>query len=45
MVLFFCGPLCAQEVGEELDMKYLEDQFYLGTTYNIVLNRPENVTA
>ncbi|MGB5319312.1 porin family protein [Eudoraea sp.] len=44
MVLFFCGPLCAQEVGEELDMKYLEDQFYLGTTYNIVLNRPENVT-
>ncbi len=32
------------EVGEELDMKYLEDQFYLGTTYNIVLNRPENVT-
>ncbi|UOB19034.1 porin family protein [Abyssalbus ytuae] len=24
--------------------KYLEDQFYIGVTYNILLNRPENVS-
>ncbi|WP_149276693.1 porin family protein [Pareuzebyella sediminis] len=26
------------------DTKYLEDQFYLGVTYNILLNKPENVS-
>lgn len=46
-VFFFCllGSICAQEDGPLLkpDDQYLEDQFYLGVTYNILLNRPEGV--
>lgn len=50
--LFFC--VCsiflissnAQEdpIIMEPDYKYLEDQFYLGTTFNILFERPEGVT-
>ena len=35
----------AQSVNEESKgSKYLEDQFYVGLTYNFLLNRPDNVT-
>ncbi len=38
--------LSAQEEGPLLtpDPKYLEDQFYLGVSYNILLNRPQGVS-
>ena len=41
--------LCLWSLGfsqdsKELDSKYLEDQFYVGITYNFLLNKPGNVT-
>lgn len=30
--------------SSSLDKKYLEDQFYVGITYNFLLNKPDNVT-
>ena len=35
--------LCAQDKAEVGDLKYLEDQFYLGITYNLILNKPTGV--
>jgi hypothetical protein len=39
-------PLSAQTVSDSanVDAHYLEDQFYVGLTYNFVLNKPKNVT-
>jgi hypothetical protein len=44
LILGFTINLCAQENAEVEDLKYLEDQFYLGITYNFILNKPEGVT-
>lgn len=43
-ILILGGNVFGQQGEEQIDLKYLEDQFYLGTTYNIVLNKPTNVT-
>tara|TARA_R110002020_G_scaffold63170_5_gene168919 strand:+ start:49375 stop:50019 length:645 start_codon:yes stop_codon:yes gene_type:complete len=32
------------EAGEGMDMGYLEDQFYLGVTYNLLLDKPTGIT-
>ncbi|NAS32163.1 outer membrane beta-barrel protein [Flavobacteriaceae bacterium R38] len=32
------------ENDEDIDTRYLEDQFYVGVTYNVLLNRPSGVT-
>lgn len=43
LILGFTLNLYAQEnVGID-DLKYLEDQFYLGLTYNLILNKPNGV--
>lgn len=41
-----CATLAAQVEGDssEVDTRYLEDQFYVGLTYNFVLNKPQGVT-
>ncbi|MBT8181647.1 MAG: PorT family protein [Eudoraea sp.] len=44
LILGFTINLCAQEKAVVEDLKYLEDQFYLGITYNIILNKPNGVT-
>lgn len=44
LILGFTINLCAQEKAVVEDLKYLEDQFYLGITYNIILNKPDGVT-
>ncbi|QBA63271.1 porin family protein [Muriicola soli] len=36
-------PLVAQDTSPEVDSEYLEDQFYVGLTYNFILNKPEVV--
>jgi len=49
-VSYFSFPVFAQEdkVKNEsffgTDSLYVEDQFYIGTTYNIMFNRPDNVS-
>ena len=43
LILGFTINLCAQENAEVEDLKYLEDQFYLGITYNFILNKPDGV--
>ena len=42
-ILGFTINLCAQVNTEVEDLKYLEDQFYLGVTYNFILNKPDGV--
>ncbi len=51
IMCFFCLFLCvSQETGSSvqedktLDSLYREDQFYVGVTYNLLLNRPTNIT-
>ncbi|MEO0526682.1 MAG: porin family protein [Bacteroidota bacterium] len=48
LFLFFWIPLCLYAQTDDsttvLDSSYLEDQFYIGITYNFLLNRPEGVT-
>ena len=44
LILGFTINLCAQQNSEGEDLKYLEDQFYVGITYNLILNKPEGVT-
>lgn len=34
----------SEEVAEDLDTKYLEDQFYVGLTYNFILNKPDGIS-
>ncbi len=43
---FICATLSAQVGADsaQVDTKYLEDQFYVGLTYNFVLNKPKGVT-
>lgn len=43
---FICGNLFAQDSSSanRVDTQYLEDQFYVGLTYNFILNKPEGVT-
>lgn len=54
LVVFFCSVSAfsqEEEIpedttavkGEDVDLKYKEDQMYIGATYNILLNRPEDV--
>jgi hypothetical protein len=43
LVLFLCSRSVAQDSIPEPDLNYLEDQFYVGLTYNFILNRPESV--
>lgn len=37
-------PSWAQETREDLDLKYREDQFYLGVTYGLLGNLPDDVS-
>ena len=41
--LLLCAQSIAQDSIPEPDLNYLEDQFYIGLTYNFILNRPEPV--
>lgn len=41
-VLFSLSGLRAQQISTP-DLKYLEDQFYVGLTYNALLDRPQGV--
>lgn len=46
VILFFLvqfGHAQTSRENEEVDTKYLEDQFYFGLGYNFLLNRPNNV--
>lgn len=41
---FFVGfQIFAQNINPKSDEKYLEDQFYLGITYNILVNKSEKI--
>jgi hypothetical protein len=42
-LFFLTMPIYAQEADQEIDLNYLEDQFYVGLTYNFILNKPEDV--
>jgi hypothetical protein len=42
-LFFLTMPIYAQEADQEVDLSYLEDQFYVGLTYNFILNKPEDV--
>ncbi|SNZ01104.1 porin family protein [Flagellimonas pacifica] len=44
VLIFSCKGLMAQEtLGDQSSLdKYLEDQFYIGVGYNILLKRPDN---
>nr|WP_082591126.1 porin family protein [Sediminicola sp. YIK13] len=50
VMLFLMGTIAAQGWSQEIpasapvDDKYLEDQFYLGVTYNLLLNKPMDIT-
>jgi len=47
LMLSVTSLLAAQEFSDStrgVDTKYLEDQFYVGLTYNFILNKPEGVT-
>ena len=43
---FFQMGFAQDEVSNDsiVDTKYREDQFYLGATYNVLINKPENVS-
>ncbi len=44
VALFFLTlPVIAQEEDQVVDLNYLEDQFYVGLTYNFILNKPVDV--
>jgi hypothetical protein len=44
VALFFLTlPVIAQEEDQPVDLNYLEDQFYVGLTYNFILNKPADV--
>lgn len=47
LILLFHIPIVAQDslVKRELDInRYLEDQFYIGVTYDILANKPSQVS-
>lgn len=43
LTVFFLYVSSAQDTLQEPDMNYLEDQFYIGLTYNYIVNKPESV--
>jgi len=43
VAFLFASPLLAQDILPEGDPDYLEDQFYVGLTYNLILNKPESI--
>ncbi|MBT8285989.1 MAG: PorT family protein [Flavobacteriaceae bacterium] len=43
VAFLLASPLFAQDILPEGDPDYLEDQFYVGLTYNLILNKPESV--
>ncbi len=43
LMVFFLYVSSAQDTLQEPDMNYLEDQFYIGLTYNYIVNKPESV--
>ena len=43
MLFFLTLPVIAQEEDQAVDLNYLEDQFYVGLTYNVILNKPADV--
>ncbi|MET7029758.1 porin family protein [Sediminicola luteus] len=50
VMLFLMGTIAVQGWSQEppasapVDENYLEDQFYLGVTYNLLLNKPTDIT-
>ena len=45
LLCLFSLPLFAQNEGTQQELsRYLEDQLYIGITYNFMLNKPEGVT-
>lgn len=44
LTTFLAMGLNAQQEVSEIDVNYLEDQFYVGITYNFILNKPEPIT-
>lgn len=46
VLLFVFNSLYAQDIVQTktIDPRYLEDQFYIGATYNLLLKRPGNVS-
>lgn len=45
ILIILCSFMAsAQETPVPADDKYLEDQFYIGLTYNLLLNKPPSVT-
>jgi len=42
--VFFWGKAQTEIDSLPMDQNYLEDQFYLGITYNFILDKPENVS-
>lgn len=46
-LFFICYTMVAQDTlayQKKLDLKYREDQFYIGVTYNTFLNKPSGLT-
>jgi hypothetical protein len=44
LLLGYITGITAQDSIKRIDLKYLEDQFYTGITYNFILNKPSDVT-
>ncbi len=42
-LFFLTMSMNAQEADQVVDLNYLEDQFYVGLTYNFILNKPADV--
>ena len=42
-LVFLTLSMNAQEADQEVDLNYLEDQFYVGLTYNFILNKPADI--
>ena len=42
--VFFYSTLSSQEIITKVDDSYLEDQFYMGITYNLLLKQPSGVS-
>ena len=42
-LVFLTMSMNAQEADQEVDLNYLEDQFYVGLTYNFILNKPADI--
>ncbi|MFH6602441.1 porin family protein [Maribacter algicola] len=44
LLLYCASQVSAQGISKPLDTNYLEDQFYVGITYNFVRNKPNDIT-